>query len=148
MSKSKITPLQVVERYHKRYLEYEAAFNKNPFNREDLQKKLQDIVESGVDTDSEEFSTEMMEIVIEKPQKRAEVNNAALKFSLFVDFYLLTEEVDLPESILKDYESLPIKNDIKSLYSVKDGDFVRNEEQEVSEDMKNYFKAIIKQIQE
>lgn len=147
MSKNKITALQVVERYHKRYLEYETAFNKNPFNREDLQNKLKDIVASNIDTDSEEFTSQMMEIMIEKPQKRAEVNNAALKFCLFTDFYLLTQEEDLPEDILKDYESLPIKNDIKSFYSVKDGDFVRNEDQEISNEMKNYFKEIIKQVQ-
>lgn len=147
MSESKkLSPIQVVQRYHERYLEFEAAFNKNPFNEQELQNQLKEVVESDLDVESEEFLEKMVGIMIEKPQKRADVNNAALKFSMFADFYMLTQEEELPESLLKDYESLPIKDSLKPFFSIKDGEFVRNEEQEISEDMKNYFKAIINQV--
>ena len=144
----KFTPLEIVERYHQRYLEYESAFNNDPFNDQDLRKQLNEVVKSGIDTESEEFLNKMVDIVVEKPQRRVEVNNAALKFSLFVDFYLLTQEEELPDKIKKDYDSLPIKDSLKSFFSVKDGKFVRNEKQEISPDMKQYFKDIVSQIKQ
>lgn len=149
MSENKtLTPLEVVERYHQRYLEYETAFNNDPFSDKDLRDKLDEIVKSNIDTESEEFLDKMVDIVVEKPQRRVEVNNAALKFSLFVDFYLLTQEEDLPDNIMEDYNSLPIKDSLKSFFSVKDGKFVRNEKQEVSPDMKKYFKDIVFQLKQ
>lgn len=141
----KLTPLEVIERYHQRYLDYENAFNKEPFNEGDLQKKVMEIAKSGIDLESEEFENQMVDLVVDKPQKRADVNNAAFKFALFTDFYLLTQEEELPEKILKDYDALPIKDSIKSVFSVEDGKFVKNEETEVSDDMRNFFKAIIQQ---
>ena len=142
----KLSPLEVVERYHQRYLAYERAFYKDPFNEGDLQKKVLELAQSGIDLDSEEFENQMVDLVVDKPQKRADVNNAAFKFALFTDFYLLTQEEELPKEILKDYDSLPIKDSIKSFFSVDDeGNFVKNEETEVSDDMRNFFKAIIQQ---
>jgi len=141
----KLTPLEVVERQHQIYLDYEDAFNKEPFNEGDLQKKIIDIAQSGIDVNSEEFENQMVDLVVDKPQKRADVNNAAFKFALFVDFYLLTQEEELPEKVLKDYDALPIKDSIKSRFSVENGKFVKNEETEVSEDMRNFFKAVIQQ---
>ena len=146
MSKNKLTPLEVVERYHGKYLEFESAFNKNPFNQGDLQKKLKELADSNIDVDSEEFQNKMIDLVVEKPQKRADVNNAAFKFVMYTDFYLLTQEEELPEKILKDYNSLPIKDQIKTNFSIKDGEFVRNEKQEVTDDMRKFFKDIINQL--
>lgn len=146
MSKNKLTPLEVVERYHGRYIEYEKAFSNNPFNEEELQKQLKKIVESNIDTDSDEFMDKMIDIVIEKPQKRADVNNAAFKFCLYTDFYLLTQEEELPEEILKDYNALPIKDSIKTFFSIKNGEFVKNEKEEVSDEMRLYFKKIVAQV--
>lgn len=146
MENKKANPKEIVERYHNRYLEYEKAFNSDPFNREDMKTKLQEMVSEGVDTDSEEFQEEMMEIMIEKPQKRADVNNAALKFFFYTEFYLSTETEPLPETLLEDYNSLPLKKDLAPFYSIENGLFVKNEEQEISEEHKKYFKEIIKQI--
>lgn len=140
MSKSKLTPLEVVERYHSKYLEYEAAFNKDPFSEDDLRKQLEEVALSDIDTESDDFLDKMMEIVIAKPRKRADVNNAAFKFSLFTDFYSLTNENPLPDKILKDYDALPIKDNIKTYYSIKDGNFVKNEKEEITEDMRDFFK--------
>ncbi len=64
------------------------------------------------------------------------INNAALKFAYFVDFYLLSEDEDLPENIMQDYENLPIRATIKTYYSIKDGKFVENEKLEVTEEMR------------
>ncbi len=88
----------------------------------------------------------MVDVVVEKPQKRADVNNAAFKFALFTDFYMMTNEEELPENVMKDYNNLPIKDSIKTFYSIKDGKFVRNEEQEITDEMKNFFKALITDI--
>lgn len=147
MSKSKLTPLEVVERYHSRYLEYEAAFNKNPFTEKQRQEEILKIAKSGIDLDSEEFINQMTETMIDKPYKAADVNNAASKFIMFTDFYLLTQEEDLPENIRKDYDSLPIKDNIKTYFSIKDGEFVRNEDIEIDQQTKDYFKQIVAQIQ-
>ena len=146
MSKNKLTPLEVVERYHKRYLEYEAAFNKDPFTEEQRQKEVLKIAKSDIDIDSEEFIEKMVETMIDKPYKIADVNNAASKFIMFADFYLLTQEEELPEEIKKDYDALPIKDSIKTYFSIKDGEFIKNEKEEDTEEMKNYFKALIQQI--
>jgi hypothetical protein len=145
MSKNKTSARQVVERYHERYLEYETAFAKDPFNANDIQKELEKLATSNVDLDSDEFLNKMIPLVIEKPQKGADVNNAALKFSYYVDFYLLTEKDDLPENIMQDYEKLPIRDSIKTYYSIKDGNFVENEKLVVTEDMRVYFKTLIKE---
>lgn len=145
MSESKLTPKEVVELHHQRYIDYETAFNKAPVNDEDTQEKLIEIVESGIDTDSEEFLDKMLDLVIERPQKRSDVNNAAFKFILFTDFYLLTQDEELSKDIMNDYNSLPIKDNIKSYFSVENEKFVKNEKQEITPEMKNFFKEVIRQ---
>lgn len=146
MSENKITPLQVVQRYHERYLSYEEAFNKDPFSEQDMRKELEKVATTDVDVESDEFLEKMLDIIVEKPQRRIEVNNAALKFCLFVDFYILTQEEELPDNILKDYNNLPVKDSLKSFYSVANGKFVKNEEIEITDDMKQYFKQVIQQM--
>lgn len=143
---NKLTPLQVVERYHQRYLDYEKAFNKDPFSEKQRQEEVLAIAKSEVDLDSDEFIDKMIEVMVDKPLKQADVNNSAAKFILFVDFYLLTQEEELPEVIRKDYDSLPIKDSIKNHFSIKDGKFVRNEEVEIDQETKDYFKNIVTQI--
>lgn len=146
MSKNKPTPLEVVERYHQRYLEYEGAFNNDPFTEKQRQEEVVKIAESGIDLESEEFLEKMTDAMIDKPRKVADVNNAAAKFIMFTDFYLLTQEDELPEQIQKDYDNLPIKDDIKTHFSIKDGKFVKNEESSIDEETKKYFKTMIEQI--
>lgn len=148
MSKDRLTPLEVVERYYEKYLQYEAAFNKNPFSEKERQEEVVKLAKSDIDLESQEFLDKMAELMIDKAYKVADVNNSAAKFVISVDFYILTQEDDLPENIMKDYEALPIKDTLKSYFSVKDGEFVRNEELVIDEETKNYFKAIIKQIKE
>lgn len=128
MSNKVLTPLNVVERYHKRYIEYESAFNKEPFNEKDIHSKLKEIVDSGVNFDSEEFEDAVVDLMVEKPTRRADVNNAALRFFLYAEFFTLTQEEELPEYIKKDFENLPISQDLKPFYSIKEGKFVRNED--------------------
>lgn len=145
MSNNKLSPLSVVERYHKRYLEYEAAFNSDPFDENQVQEKLKEVINSGVSFDSEEFENTVVDLMIEKPTKRVDVNNAALRFYLYAEFYLLTENTELPESIKKDFDNLPIAQDMKSFYSIKNGNFVRNEDVPIKverEKLKQLYQAL------
>ncbi len=142
---NRLTPLQVVERYHEKYLEYEKAFNDEPFSDEQLQENLTKIIESGVSFDSPEFEDAVIEAMIEKPTRRVDVNNAALKFSLYTNFFILTQEEDLPINIQKDYDNLPINQDMKPFYSIKDGKFIRNEDSSISVE-KEKLKFIYQQI--
>ena len=145
MSKTKITAKQVVERYHERYIQYENAFAKDPFSASDMQNELKVLATSDIDTDSEDFLNKMIKIVIEKPQKSADVNNAALKFAHSVEFYLLIKDKDLPENIKQDYERLPIRATNKAYYSIEGGKFIENEKLEVTDEMRAYFKTSIEQ---
>ena len=144
--KTRPTPLEIVERYHKRYLEYEKAFNENPFSEKERQEEVVEIAKSGVDLDSDEFMDKMIEAMIDKPRKVADVSNAAAKFIMYTEFFLLTQDEELPEEIQKDFDNLPIKDDIKTHFSIKDGKFVRNEEVQLDEETRNYFKSLIEQI--
>lgn len=143
----KLTPIEVVERYYEKYLEYEKAFAQDKDSK-DTERKVKELATSGIDLESEEFNDRMMELVIATPQKIADVNNAAMKFMLFADFYLLTETEPLPEKMEEDYKNLPLRENIKNFFSVDNGKFVRNTEVSImSDDMKKYFKAIIQQIE-
>lgn len=148
MSDKKLAPLEVVERYHEKYLEYETAFNKNPFTEKQRQEEVIKIAKSDMDLESEEFLNKMAELMIDKNYKIADVNNSAAKFVMAVDFYLLTQEEDLPEEVLNNYNSLPIKDSIKTYFSIENGEFVRNEDVILDDETKNYFKALIKQIRD
>lgn len=145
MENKTLTPLSVLERYHKRYLEYEAAFNKEPFNDKDINERLKEIIDSGVDFDSEEFEDAVIDMMIEKPARRADVSNAALRFFLYTEFFLLTQEEELPAEIKKDFDNLPIAQDLKPFYSIKEGKFVRNEDTPINIDknkLKDLYQAI------
>lgn len=147
MSKSKFTPIEVVERAHKKYLEYEQAFLKQPFSEDDLQKQLMEIVEKDGDFDSPEFENTVVELMLEKPAKRVDVNNTATKFSNYVEMYLLTNEEPLPENIQKDYDKLPIKESQKPFYSIENGKFVKNEDVPMTIEKEN-LKVIYRQLKE
>lgn len=145
MSDKKLSPLDVVERYHKRYLEYEAAFNTDPFDESKVHDKLKEVANSGVDFDSEEFENTVVDLMVEKPTRRADVNNAALRFFLYAEFFTLTQEQELPENIKNDFESLPIAEDLKAFFSIKAGKFVRNEDVPIKierEKLKNLYQAL------
>lgn len=146
MSDSKLSPLEAVQRYHKRYVEYEAAFNKKPFTDKDIEKDVLNIVGSDIDVNSDEFIEKMFSTIDEKTKKREDVNNAAYKFFMYADFYIMTQEKELPENILKDYNNLPIKDAMKHFYSVKDGEFVQNEKIEISPERAQYFREVYKQV--
>ena len=142
----KDTPLVLVEKYHAKYIEYETAFNNDPNNKEGTEDQLRKLISSTEDEESEEFINSMIDIVVERPQKKSDVNNAAFKFLMYADFYTLTQKEPLPENILKDYNSLPIKESLKTYYSVESGKFVKNEELEITSDMREYFKALVLQL--
>ena len=143
---NKNTLIQVVERYHKRYLEYETAFNKNPFSQEELMLEVKKMADTDADIDDPIILDKMIDIVIEKPQKKADVNTSAIKFMLAADFYYQITDEELPPHIQKDYEDLPIRKEMKTFYSIENGDFIKNESTEVDENMKNYMKSILGQI--
>lgn len=147
MSKSKKpTSLEVVERYHARYLEFEKAFNDNPFNKEDVQEQIKLIVEQDLDEDKQ--FDQLVEVVFEKQERQSDVNLSAVKFIMFVDYYLMTEENPLPENIQKDYDNIPqkVKESLKTKNSVHDGKFVRNEKKVITEAEKEYLKSVIDYI--
>lgn len=145
MENSKLKPLQVVERYHERYLEYESAFNNDAFDENKTQEKLKEIANSGISFDSEEFSDAVIDLMIEKPTRRVDVQNAALKFFLYTEFYIMTQEDPLPENIKKDYDNLPVSIKAKPFYSIKDGKFVKNEDVKIDlqkDKLKELFKSL------
>jgi len=145
MSKNKVKPLDLIERYHKRYIEYEKAFNDDPFDEKKVQNQLKEIIDTGVSFDSEEFENKVIDLMIDKPTRRADVNNAALRFFLYAEFFTLTQEQELPENIKNDFESLPIAEDLKAFFSIKAGKFVRNEDVPIKierEKLKNLYQAL------
>lgn len=147
MSTNKLTPLEVVKRYHERYLEYEGAFNKTPFTNKDIEKDVLEVVNSDIDIDSSEFVEKMFSAIDEKTSKREDVNSAAYKFVFYTDFYLMTQEEDLPEKLLKDYDNLTfVKDSLKESYSIKDGEFVENSKKSIPPERVQYYKEIHKQI--
>jgi len=145
---ARMTPLAVVEQYHEKYLEYENAFNSDSGSREDIEEELKKLIDSGLDEESEEFNSKMVDIMIDKPQKQSDVNNAAYKFYLFAEFYILTQEEELPENIKKDYASLPIKDNVKTYFSVEAGKFVKNQEEGLTDNMREYFKSVVTQVKQ
>lgn len=143
--KKKIKPIEVVERYHKKYLEYEAAYNKNPIDQERLQKEIMSIVDKYDDFEDEKFQNEIVEIAIEKPQRASDVEKAAIKFCLYTDFYYMTNEEPLPKNIQEDYDKLPVKKQMNPFYSIEAGEFVKNETKDIGLSQE-YFKDIFNQL--
>lgn len=125
---SKLTPLQILERHYNKYIEYENAFNNDPFDETKIQQELVKAAKSSSNFDSEEFKETVIDLMIEKPARRSDVNNAALRFYLYTEFFLLTQEEDVPDYIMKDFNSLPIKETMKPFFSIKEGKFIRNED--------------------
>lgn len=142
--KTKLTPLQVVERYYEKYIEYESAFNSEPFDNKQMEEQVKKIVESGADFESDEFNDVIVSLMIEKPNRRNDVEISAMKFVTYASFYELTQEEPLPEHIDKDYKELS-KNKHKFHYSIENGKFVKNDDAPISLD-KEKLKAIYLQI--
>ena len=140
MSKNKLTPLALVERYHEKYLEFEEAFNNDPFDPKEIEAKIKQIVEEGGDLDDDKIVEEMSPMMIEKQERKRDVNNAALKFMLHANFYLSTNEEDLPENIKKDLDNLPevLISSLKEINSIQNGKFIRNEKKVISPEEKKY----------
>ena len=128
MSDKKLSALDIVERHHKRYLEYEAAFNNDPFDETKVQDKLKEVVNSGVAFDSKEYEDTVVDLMIEKPTRRSDVNIAALRFFLYAEFFQLTQDTPLPKEVKKDFDNLPISEGLKPFYSIESGRFVRNDD--------------------
>lgn len=143
---TKISPREIVERYHEKYLEYEKAFNDNPFDESTIKVELEKVIKSGASFDSEEFEKAVVDLMVEKPARRSDVNNAALKFFLFTEFYLMTEEKPLPKKIEEDYKNLRINENMKPFYSIINGDFVRNEDTPINI-QKDKLKELYKSLQ-
>lgn len=144
--KTKLTPLEVVERYYNKYLEYEKAFNNNPFDEKSLDKEFHSLINSDIDIESDEALNKMLDVVIEKPQKRADVNTSAIRFLMCADFYFLVSEEPLPEKMQKDYENLEVlKDSYKPYYSVEGGEFVKNEDKKMDDNTKEFLKNIYRQ---
>ena len=142
-----MTTIETVKRYHEKYLEYETAFNNNPFDDSTVKGELEKIIASGATFDSAEFEDAVIDLMVEKPARRSDVNNAALKFYLFAEFYLLTEEEPLPPEVKKDYDNLPIGDKLKPFYSIIEGKFVRNEDVPIDLE-KDKLKQLYKSLQE
>ncbi len=142
------TSLEIVERYHEKYLEFEKAFNNDPFNKEDTQKQVEKIVSESNDIDEDEIFKKMASIIFEKQERQSDVNTSAIRFILYVDFYTMTEKKSLPKKILDDYNAIPeqIKNSIKPLNAVVEGKFVRVEKKEITTEEANYLKNIVEQV--
>lgn len=144
-TKTKLTPLQVVERYYNRYIEFETAFNKKVLNDNETNKKILDIVDKGIKFDSEEFENNVLDLIISKEMKRSDVTTAAMTFMMFTKFYLLTESEDLPKELKEEYNKLQKVHDNISFYSIENGDFVLKEKDSLKVD-KNQLQFIYNQI--
>lgn len=142
--KTRLTPLQVVERYHSKYVEYETAFNSEPFDKNEIEEKLKNLITKGVDPESEEFNDVIVSVMVEKPARRSDVDVAAMKFMTYASFFELTQEDTLPEHIEKDYKKLS-ENSYKFGYSIENGKFVKNEDTPVKLN-KDYLKQVYKEI--
>jgi hypothetical protein len=148
MSKSKQTPLEVVERYHEKYLQYEDAFNNDPFDEKEINNKIQDIIKIDGEIDDDKVIEDLSPLIIEKQERQRDVNNAALKFMLHADFYEVTSEEGLPANIKKDLDNLPevFRNTLRETHSVNAGKFERNEKKVVTAEEKQYIKAWVEHI--
>lgn len=146
MSKSKIDTLELVTLAHSRYTEYEAAFVKEPYTEKGIQEQLKKATED-FDFDSPEFEEIVINTMIEKPARRADVTNAATKFTYYAAFYIATEDKELPADIKKDYDALVLNNKVIYYHSIINGKFVKNEEKDVTLD-KEKLRALYKSVKE
>ena len=127
-------------------MEYEKAFNNDPGLKTNIETDVEQIVSSKIDVNSQEFLDKMFQSIDEKIRKREEVNNAAYQFFTYAEFFTLTNEEDLPDEIKKDYDNSPLKELLKSKYSVENGVFVNNEKIEISPEREKYFKEVYNQL--
>lgn len=146
MESTKFTPIQIVQRYYDRYLEYEQAFNSDPFDPTKLQEQLKEMVMAGAEVDSPQFEDAVVDLMVEKPARRADVTNSALKFQLFAEFYLATQEEKLPEELQKSYEDLSKITPVKPYHSIKDGKFIKNDDTPIKLE-KDKLRALYKALQ-
>lgn len=122
---NKITPLQVVERYYERLLEYEKAADKSFTSPDEIKEKLSSAIKSGTDVDEDEFKNLVSDMVVRQAEKRADVEKAALKFAMYTDFYLKTQEEKLPDPIYKAYERINISSQMDEIYVIENESFIK-----------------------
>ena len=142
--------IETVETYHKRYLEFENAFEGEADDEKKISEELETIVKNAKDFEDEKFKDAVVELTINKVLKRTDVTNAALRFYMSVDFYNTLGLDPLPEQIQKDYNNLPIRQQIKTYHSIEKGKFVRNvneDPQIEKEQFKQYFDALQQQYE-
>ena len=132
MSKNKESGiLEVVKFYYSLYRQNEEAFNNSQENKKGLKEQLSPLLSNG-DKTSQEFKNlakEYMQIIT---MYGNEVGFAANKFLNAADIYLKVEDEDLPEDMSKAYVMLK-STEYKPIYSVKNGQFVRNSKQSLPE---------------
>lgn len=147
---NKSTPLQIVDRYYNRLLEYERAGDKGFTSPEEIKEKLSFAIKSGKDIDEGEFKDLVSDMVVRQAEKRADIEKAAIKFALYTDFYLKTQEEELPEEVLKAYEKINIKTQMEEMYVIENESFIKKngKESNASKQQLDYlFEVISKQIE-
>jgi|TARA_R110000772_G_scaffold100223_2_gene200412 hypothetical protein len=147
---NKATPLQIVDRYYNRLLEYEKAGEKNFTNPEEVKEKLSSAIQSGVDVDEAKFKNLVSDMVVRQAEKRADIEKAAIKFAMYTDFYLKTQEEELPEEVLKAYERISIQSQMEEMYVIENDSFIKKngKESNASQQQIDYlFELISKQLE-
>lgn len=141
MSKNSNKALQIVERYYKIYTDYENAFNKGKKPKESVIEELKTVLAKNKPNE-DDFKDFAKEQYIGESQKSLDVQFAANKFIMAVNFYKQLETEELPTNMKKDYENLN-KMVYKPTYSVDNETMVRNEK---IDDSKIDFETLYKEL--
>ena len=142
-------PLDLVRFYYKLYQDYNKAYNGTVGQTKELENKLKELVKEGNSSD-EDFKKVVMDFTRNTSLYTNDITFIANKFLNAADFYIKTNEKDLPAEILKDYITLKDR-EYKTQYSVEKGEFVKNSEstdveipQQEFDIIFNYYKSMIR----
>lgn len=124
---NKNTPIQIVEKYYNRLLEYEAAAEKNLLKPDQVKEKLKAVMQDGASIEDNLWQDAVTEMITTQAEKRADLDKAAIKFAMYAEFYQMTNEVKLPTEALEKLKQIDFKDQFKETHSIFDNDFVRNE---------------------
>ena len=125
---SKSTPIQIVEKYYNRLLQYEAAAKDNLLNPEQVKEKLMGVIQDGADIEDSLWSDAVTDLVTSQADKRADIDKAAVKFSMFAEFYSLTNDKKLPLDVEKKLKELEVIENFKESHSIEGNKFVKNKD--------------------